>query len=251
MALGQQVWAAGEPWYASGTFWTIAAVVVAVIAIVVGAWAAFRSARPRRALYITVDQAVSLLRAAPGLDGSGVAVSLHGRELTRPYVVTVDVVSNSALDIAPSAFGGSPLELEFGVPVLALLDQESDAGRPAVREPKVEVASTALHVSPALLTRRHRLRYSVLVDGKPDFRPVGDLVDVAVHVGPVPARTPLALRLVTSALLAPAVVLSAVGVVDIATGTPPDQGRFNLQVVLISVAAVLVVITKLVSARSR
>lgn len=188
--LAEQSSPAAEPFYASGTFWTIVGIVVAIALGAWAVWAAFRSARPRRSLYIDMSQAVSLLRTAPGLHGSGLTVSLRGQELTRPYVATVDVISSSALDIAPGAFGGSPLELEFGVPVVALLDQGSHAGRPAVREPKVEVVGTALHISPALLTRRHWLRYTVLLDGKPDFRPVGDLVDVAIHVGAAPVRMP-------------------------------------------------------------
>ncbi|MFD5831013.1 hypothetical protein [Lentzea sp. NPDC060358] len=192
--------------------------VVGLVAIVVGAWAAFRSARPRRALYINVDQAVSLLRAAPGLHGSGVVVSFNGRTLTRPYVVTIDVVSDSALDIAPSAFGGKPLELEFGVPVLALFEHESHPGRPAVRMPKVNVVGTALHISPALLTRRHRLRYTVLLDGKPNFRPIGELVDVAVHVGGAPVRLPLIQRLGIAGLLMP--IITLIGLSALVPETP-------------------------------
>ncbi len=180
MPLGQQL-PAEDPWYASGTFWAIVAVVVAVVAIIVGAWAAFRSARPRRVLYVWVDSAVPLMNTARGLHGQRLAVTLDDQELTAPYVVAVEVVSRGALDIAAAAFGGRPLELEFGAPVLGMLEWQADAGRAAVRPPEVEVTGTALHLGPSLLTRRHRLRYTVLLDGEPDFRPVGDLVDVTVR----------------------------------------------------------------------
>ncbi|NGY63420.1 hypothetical protein G7043_31305 [Lentzea sp. NEAU-D13] len=242
--LAEQSPPAAEPFYTSGTFWTIVGILVAIALGAWAVWAAFRSARPQRALYINVDQAVSLLRAAPGLHGSGIAVSLHGRELTRPYVVTVDVVSDSSLDIGPSAFGEAPLELEFGVPVLALLDQESDAGRPAVRAPKVDMAGTALHISPSLLTRRHRLRYTVLLDGKPDFQPVGDLVDVAVHIGEVPARKPLMLKLISVALLIPAAVLSVLGFVDIAEGGSTSQKLLPLQAGLLVTATIALIASR-------
>ncbi|MFT7835596.1 hypothetical protein Q5530_05545 [Saccharothrix sp. BKS2] len=192
MPLTEQPLAAGEPWYASGTFWAIAAVVVAVVAIVVGAWAAFRSARPRRVLYVWVDSAVPLMNTARGLHGRRLAVTLDDQELTAPYVVAAEVVSRGALDIAASAFGGRPLELEFGAPVLGLLEWQADAGRAAVRPPEVEIIGTALHLGPSLLTRRHRLRYTVLLDGKPDFCPVGDLVDVTVRQ----ERAPQALTIV-------------------------------------------------------
>ncbi len=185
MPLTEQPLAAGEPWYASGMFWAIAAVVVAVVAIVVGTWAAFRSARPRRVLHVWVDSAVPLMNTARGLHGRRLAVTLDGQELTAPHVVAVKVVSRGALDIAASAFGGRPLELEFGVPVLGMLEWQADAGRAAVRPPEIEVIGTALHLGPSLLTRRHRLRYTVLLDGKPKFHPVGDLVDVTVHQTPV------------------------------------------------------------------
>ncbi|WP_157620381.1 hypothetical protein [Saccharothrix sp. NRRL B-16348] len=134
MPLGQQSLSAGEPWYASGTVWTIVGIVVAVVLGCWAVWAAFRSARPRRALYITVDQAVLLPRSAPGLEHRRLEASLEGRGLTTPYVVTVGVVSDSAMDSAPAMFGGAPLVLDFGVPILALLDKSSVPGRPRVRE---------------------------------------------------------------------------------------------------------------------
>ncbi|WP_148088788.1 hypothetical protein [Saccharothrix texasensis] len=163
------------------------AVVVAVVAIVVGAWATFRSARPRRVLYVWVDSAVPLINSTPGLDGRKLTVSLDDQELTAPYAVTVEVISRGAVDIAASAFGGTPLELEFDAPILTLLDKTVNAGRPAVREPRTEVVGTALHIGPALLTRRHRLRYTLLLDGKPEFRPVGELENVVIRdISPPP-----------------------------------------------------------------
>lgn len=204
-----------DPWYGSGTFWAIAAVLVAVIAIPV----AYRAARPRRVLYIAVDSVVSLLRTAPGIRGR-TEVRHDGRVLTEPKVVIVDVVSRSALDIAAVAFGDAPLELEFGVPVVALLEQLSDARRPAVREPTVKVVGTALHVGPALLTRRHQLRYTVLLDGEPRFRPVVDLVDVTVREQPAPrslAKREVLFRaalLFWMGLLVVLAILNSKGVVD-------------------------------------
>jgi hypothetical protein len=198
MQLDEQSLSAGEPWYASTTLWAVAAVVVALVAIPVATWAAFRSARPRRALYISVDQAASLLRTKSALDGHDLTVSLDGRALTALYVATVNVVSDSVLDIAPAAFSGAPLELDFGVPILTLLGKTSDAGRTGVRDPAVQVRDTALHVGPALLTRRHRLRYTVLLDGKPEFCIRTDLADVVLREKWEPVRyvsTPIALAM--------------------------------------------------------
>ncbi|MEU4445053.1 hypothetical protein AB0K14_02145 [Actinosynnema sp. NPDC050801] len=180
MPLGQQQ-VPQEPWYTSGTAWTIVGIVVAVMLGSWAVWAAFRSARPRRTLHIWVESLVPLVNTAPGLHGRQLTVALDGHKLRSPYVVEVEMASRGALDISAAAFGGQPLELDFSVPIVALLKQSVDAGRPAVREPRVEVVDTALHVGPALLTRRHRLRYTVLLNGKPDFHPVGDLENVIIR----------------------------------------------------------------------
>ncbi|HUR02450.1 MAG TPA: hypothetical protein VM347_07920 [Nonomuraea sp.] len=129
---------------------------------------------------------MALLREMPGPAGK-TEVHHDGRILVEPYVATVHVVSRSALDIKLDTFGSQPLELEFGVPVVALLEKHSAPGRAAARDPEVKVAATAVHVVPALLTRRHELRYTVLLDGRPAFRPLVDLVDVTVHQNPPPA----------------------------------------------------------------
>jgi hypothetical protein len=97
----------------------MAAVPVGVVAIVVSAWAAFRSANPRRCLHVVDSMTVSLLQSAPGL-GEAVEVCGHGRPLVHPYIITVDVVARSGRDIQKSAFVG-PLSLDFGVSVVALL----------------------------------------------------------------------------------------------------------------------------------
>ncbi|WP_156077145.1 hypothetical protein [Saccharothrix sp. NRRL B-16314] len=179
-------------WYASGTFWAIAAVAVAVIAIAVGTWSAFRSANPRRHLHITEDSLVSLLPSGLGL-GDDVEVHRRGKVLSNPHVITVSLVSRSARDIPRAAFDGTPLTLDFGVPVIGLLEQWSDPGRAAVCKPSVTVTATALTIGPALLTRSHELRYTVLVDGEPNLAIQGELADVHIHTKPPrPRMTPAA-----------------------------------------------------------
>ncbi|MCK2245271.1 MULTISPECIES: hypothetical protein [unclassified Crossiella] len=185
MTVAQKILAEEDPWYFSGWALALASIVVAVSLGTWAVWAAFRSARPRRILHISVDSAVPLVTTAPGLEGRQIQVILDGHTLTSPYVVTVDVISRSALDIAPAAFSEKPLELEFGVPLVALLDQQSEAGRPAVRAPQVVVQGSAPHLGPALITQRHALRYTVLCDGKPVFQPVAEMIDVAIREQPL------------------------------------------------------------------
>ncbi|MCX5121204.1 hypothetical protein OG992_28905 [Micromonospora sp. NBC_00362] len=168
------------PWYGSGTFWAIAAVVVAVVAIAVGAWAAFRSANPRRVLYITMPSAVSLLRSEPEIS-EGIEVLHKGRPLSQPYLVTVEVLSRSSRDIPRPAFGAQPLNLDVGAPVIELLDSWSHSGRSAVPVPALTVTSTGLHVGPALLTRRHHLGYILLVDGPPQLQVMAEMADIDIR----------------------------------------------------------------------
>jgi hypothetical protein len=106
-----------------------------------------------------------------------------GQRLSEPYVVTVAVSSRSDRDIDRDSFDGKPLELRFGVPIIELLESNADAQRAAVRTPQVAITEATLEIGPALITRRHQLSYVVLVDGKPSFRPVGDLVNVTIKVG--------------------------------------------------------------------
>lgn len=179
----------GAPFYTSGTFWTIIGIAVAIALGCWAVWAAFRSSNPKRTLHITTDQVVPLVTSAPGLEGRRIMVSLDGRQLTTPHVITVDIVSRSGKDITPEMFSSAPLELEFGTPIVALLNQYSDARRAAVRDPSVTLHNTALHVGPALLTRQHELRYTVLTEGQPKFRPVANLADVTILQTPAPAST--------------------------------------------------------------
>jgi hypothetical protein len=173
-----------EPWYSSGTFWSIAAVAVGLIAIIVGAWAAFRSANPHRNLYIFIDSSIALLWTPRGLDG-GVEVRIGGRTLTAPHVVTIEIISRSARDIPKTAFDDAPLTLNLGVPVVAILEQRSKA-RTGLSEPAVVATARGLAIGPALLARNHKLRYTVLVEGRPTLTPQGNLTDVHIHMKPPP-----------------------------------------------------------------
>ncbi|MBY8851315.1 hypothetical protein K7G98_24450 [Saccharothrix sp. MB29] len=75
--------------------------------------------------------------------------------------------------------------------MVALLDQYTDPGRPGVHAPEVTVADHALHLGPSLLTRKHWLRYTVLLDGEPEFTCAGNLVDVTIRERPLPAYSGL------------------------------------------------------------
>lgn len=227
MLLGQQP-ASDTAWYASGTFWSIVAVVIAVVAIAVGAWAAFRSANPKCTLHVTIDQVVPLVASAPDLEGHQITVDLDGHQLSAPHVITIDIVSRSGKDITPDMFSNAPLELQFGAPIVALLRQYSDAGRSAVRDPAVAPIGESLYIGPALLTREHRLRYTVLIDGHPNFRPVADLANVTILRTPEPIstlrRVPLAVALTLFLALFVSEIITGVKIVKFPLfliATPP------------------------------
>ncbi|MEU7526769.1 hypothetical protein AB0A74_13630 [Saccharothrix sp. NPDC042600] len=187
-----------EAWYASGTFWSIAAVVVAVVAIVVGAWAAFRSTSPRRVLHVVLDSVVPL-RAAPGW-GYPIEVRLPDRVLVDPHVVEIGLISHGSRDVPQAAFDGRPLEIDLHTPVIALLDQQVKAGRNGVPRPTVMISPTGLHIGPALLTREHTLLYTLLVDGRPRLNAWSPVADMNLRHDPLPSTLRL-VRLIPVALL--------------------------------------------------
>ncbi|MFD0205865.1 MULTISPECIES: hypothetical protein [Saccharothrix] len=172
----------GDSWYGSEVFWAIVGAVVGAL----GVWAAFRSARPRRALHVAL--AWQMQPAGTNWEREAAEAARLTRRVVRdPHVATVTVVASGARDIARSAFDERPLELEFGVPVVAVLSALSEPGRDGVPDPALTVTDTTLRVGPALLARRHALLYTVLLDGPCYLKIRSELPDVTI-LGPTRRR---------------------------------------------------------------
>jgi hypothetical protein len=182
---------ASESVYASPAFSLVVTVLFGALTAAVGIWAAFASAGPRRALYVTYRQTPLLGEATRVLDDH-VRVLVGDRELQTPHLVRVLVSSIGRKDIPPSSFNG-PIDVDLGGEVIAVLARGSAAIPKVVPAPPDELHEARhLRIGPGLLTKRHRLEYLLLVDGAPAPAITCSLTDVEVYeIEPPPRRHPM------------------------------------------------------------
>jgi hypothetical protein len=105
----------------------------------------------------------------------------YGQELKFPHIVRIVLISKGRADITPTSFGGSPLRLDVGAPVVECLDV---ATVPSDRQvPRVRADGTTLLVEPVLIGKRETINISVLVDGESPglSRPQQSLIDVDIR----------------------------------------------------------------------
>src|ERR1022692_3927140 len=113
-------------WYASGTFWAGAGVVVAVLAAVTAVWATLSVGFPRRRLYYGLRAAAPLLTAPAGMR-SDLQLLHRGTPLADPHVLTVELISRGRKDIPNGAYdGGQPLQLDVGSRIIEILQITSE-----------------------------------------------------------------------------------------------------------------------------
>ena len=173
------------PWYTSGLFWAIVAVVVAVVAIPLSVWAAFRSANPRRALYFT---SIAQRLLPQGMD-QHIRMFAGDVELAAPHLVQLQFASRGRRDIPSSSYDG-PIEVDLGTKIIAVLGRSSDAVPKVVPAPPDAVKNSQyFQIGPSLLTKNHRLGYTLLVEGRPTPTLRCSIADVAVHESPPPPTT--------------------------------------------------------------
>lgn len=168
----------GGPWYLSGVFWAIVGVVVAVVLGIVAAWATFRSANPRRRLYVYLDRSLPVVRTHEALRNE-IEVRHLGRTLSQPYVVTLNVVSRGRKDIPSSSFDANkPIVADLGVPIVRLLEEKSTTPKIAIPVPESSVDGTRILIGPSMLSKQHVLTYTALVEGSPNLATEIPLLDV-------------------------------------------------------------------------
>ncbi|QKV77705.1 hypothetical protein [Amycolatopsis sp. Hca4] len=166
-----------DHWYTSGTFLTIAGIVVAAIMGVGAIVATYRSANPRRRLHLYQSGVASMVHIASKT--LGIKVLQGDQELQNPHLVTVNVSNRGRRDIPRSSFDG-PITLDVGVEIVGQLNASSSGTSGVEPMPEVAISGTALVMQPSLIKRKQTLSYSLLVDGKPTWQPKCAIVDVEV-----------------------------------------------------------------------
>lgn len=158
---------ASEPFYASGTFWAGAGVVVALVAIVITV-VLWRLGPPRRVLAYSVLGSTPLLSGDlwPGIHRAWFQVLMDGKPLADPYVTLLRVENHSRRDIRSSDFDqGKPLVFNLG----AKFEYATDAGSTIDYKQTLKATDTAITVGPALIRGRQSLHMSIITEGRPSI----------------------------------------------------------------------------------
>jgi hypothetical protein len=223
---------AAEPWYVSGTFWTIVGIVVSILLGIGGIIAAFSSANPRRRLYVYQSSATPLL----AIYDRRLEVRYQGEVLGGATVVTVHLSHRGRRDIAASNFAERPVELHIGVPIVTEVEHSVAPGKSAVPPPpwKYDFAEGKILVGPGLIARTLDLSWTVLVKRHPDpVRAVSPIADVEVREGARPGDTRSRWSFAASSI--------AAGLVGLATLVPQFLGENTLAYPLLIAATILLV----------
>jgi hypothetical protein len=164
------------PFYTSGTFWAIAAVVVTVIGIAVSAWVTWRTTNPKRQLNIWIDSDTPLMTTTT----AGVEVSFQGTPLTDPHIVRVRIAARGRKDIVPADFTG-PIRIDLDTSVVRLISTESATKRDSLPPPVLTVDNTAIVIDPAILPGDQHIRLDLLLDSAPTLTLTAPLANVTVN----------------------------------------------------------------------
>jgi hypothetical protein len=153
-------------WWASGSLWQFVITIGSGVAVgVLGAWATFRSANPKRRLqwWTTVQPPLFDTRF-----GGRITVSAYDITAENPRIVQLSVANVGRRDITSAMFhDGECLEFEFGSRVLATLavDQEPEEGRYAgILLPAV--GGKEIILSPGHIRRGQVITLTFLLDGQ-------------------------------------------------------------------------------------
>jgi hypothetical protein len=173
--------AAGH-WYAAGTFWAAASVVVALavgIATFLVTWS------PRRRLLFSAPAATPLLTSQTGIED--LEIRHHGRPLQDPHLVDVTLTARGRGDIPSSAFDQArPLVFDLNASIVDVLQTSCDPASAPL--PPVTHEGTMLNIGPELIIHGQTIRVSVLVDGASPWLTCAQAVLAHVTVAPRTSR---------------------------------------------------------------
>lgn len=152
--------------------------IVALILTVVIPVALHRREHPTRQVRWRV-QAVRLLSADLGASRR-ISVTVDGRSVRDPHLVTVTLWSSGRADVPSSSFDQQlPITVRLGVPILEQIDATPEAPNPWLLQPDV-LAGTSLTLPPMLLRRGSRYTTQALVEGRPTPYLEQALIDIPV-----------------------------------------------------------------------
>lgn len=170
---------AAAGWYASGMFWSAAAVVVAVIVGIVTAVSSQVTAFPKRQLFYSMPM-VAPLSGHSGAFSHDIELSQDGAMLKNPHLVELELIGRGRLDIPSDRYDKRrPISFDIGTRIVEILRCVS-LNSP-LSPPKVSINSTAVRVGPSLIGKRQRIRVMLLTDGyPPGLKCESSLIDVKV-----------------------------------------------------------------------
>ena len=185
-----------------------------MLAIAATVWVTLRAANPKRRLYYAWLSDTPLITRQHDLSEE-LKVSYGTRQLVKPRIVTVQLVSRGRRDIAREAFDeGKPVCLDLSTPIVQCVKvATSPSDRP---DPSYALDGSKLLIGPSHFGKRQTTVFSLLLDGKtPEIvRPQQSLIDVEIRQGDgqtfftSPTRW---LFIAVVALAAVAAVLAALG----------------------------------------
>jgi hypothetical protein len=146
--------------------WAFILVALTAIVVVITAVAALVG-RPRNRLTWSVEMTSPLL--SEGVDS--LDITYQGQRIQEPYVVEVSLRNAGRRSISSSMFDqGRPIRWRFQVPILALME--------ASHSSDTTLHDDELLVFPQLILPGQSVKFTVLVDGKPDVSLQSPLADV-------------------------------------------------------------------------
>jgi hypothetical protein len=155
---------AAAHWYSSGTFWSVAGVLVA---IAIGLPTLWLTRVPRQRLYYGAPAPTPLLARRPGgIDH--LEIRHQGKILTDAYLLDVTLIARGRQDIPSSAFDqGRPLVFDLGARIVDILQVRCEPE--SSLSPPVTHRGCTLSVGPELIGRRQTITIAALVDGEPEL----------------------------------------------------------------------------------
>ena len=190
--------AGGHHIWDSAAFWPAAGIVVGLLAIAATVWVTLRAANPKRRLYYAWLSDTPLITRQHDLSEE-LKVTYGTRQLVKPRIVTVQLVSRGRRDIAREAFDeGKPVCLDLSTPIVQCVKvATSPSDRP---DPSYALDGSKLLIGPSHFGKRQTTVFSLLLDGKtPEIvRPQQSLIDEVSRQGDLdrpssPVPTPAAL----------------------------------------------------------